>query len=76
MYRLRKGISHISKSGGMLFTYNKNKSGANIDPWGTLLVRFPGSENFLSILTLKILPDKYDSNHQTVFSKNSMHPTF
>ena len=52
----------------MLFTYNKNKNGPNIDPWGTPQVRFPGSKNFLSISTLKILPDKYDSNHEITFS--------
>ena len=59
----------------MSLTYNKNKSGPNKDPWGTPQVRFPGSENFLSILTLKVLPDKYDSNHIT-FSENPMHPNF
>ena len=56
--------------------YNKNKSGPNIDPWGMLQVRFPGSQNFLSILTLKVLPDKYDSNHEITFSENPMHPIF
>ena len=60
----------------MSLTYNKNKSGPNIDPWGTLQVRFPGSQNFLSILTLKVLPDKYDSNHEITLSKNPMHPIF
>ena len=39
-----------------------------------LQVRFPGSENFLSTLTLKILPDKYNSNHENTFFENSMHP--
>ena len=39
-----------------------------------LQVRFPGSENFLSTLTLKILPDKYDSNHENTFFENPMHP--
>ena len=39
-------------------------------------VRFPGSENFSSILTLKVLPDKYDSNHQITFSENPMYPFF
>ena len=60
----------------MSLTYNKNKSGANIDPWGTPQVRFIGSENFLSILTLKVLPHKYDSNHEITFSENPMHPIF
>ena len=40
----------------MTFTYDKSKSRANIDPSGTPQVRFPGSENFLPILTLKVLP--------------------
>ena len=52
--------------------YNKNKSGPNIDPWGTSQVRFPGSENFLS--TVKVLPDKYDSNHE--ITENPVHPIF
>ena len=56
----------------MSLTYNKNKSGPNIDPWGTPQIRFPGSEN-LSILTLQVLPDKYDSNHEIAFSENPMH---
>ena len=60
----------------MLLAYNKNKSGPNIDPWGMPQVRFPGSENFLSILTLKVLPDKYDSNHEITFSENPMHSIF
>ena len=60
----------------MSFTYNKNKSGPNIDPWGTPQVRFHGSENFLSILTLKALPDRYDSNREITFSENPMHPIF
>ena len=34
-------------------------------------VRFPGSETFLSILTLKVLPDKYDSNHENTFFQRS-----
>ena len=41
-----------------------------------ILVRFPGSENFLSILTLKALPNKYDSNYEITFSENPMHPIF
>ena len=32
--------------------------------------------DFLSILTLKVLPDKYDSNHEITFSENPMHPIF
>ena len=60
----------------MSLTYNKNKSAPNIDPWGTPQVRFPGSENFLSILTLKVLPDKYNSNYEVSFSKNPMHHIF
>ena len=60
----------------MSFTYNKNKSRPNIDPWGTPQVTFPGSENFLSMLILKVLPDKYDSSHEITFSKNPMHPIF
>ena len=75
MYHLRKGISHFI-AWGMSLTYNKNKSGPNIDPWGTPQVRFPGSENFLSILTLKVFPDKYDSNHEITFSENPMHSIF
>ena len=39
-----------------------------------LQVRFPGSENFLSMLTLKVLPDKYDSNHEIIFFENLLHP--
>ena len=58
----------------MSFTYNKNKSGPDIGPWGTPQVRFPGSKNFLSILILKVLPDKWDSNHEIIFSENLMHP--
>ena len=60
----------------MSLTYNKNKSGTDIDPWGTPQVRFPGSENCLSILTLKVLPDKYDSDHVITFSENPMDPIF
>ena len=60
----------------MPLRYNKNKSGPNIDPSGTPQVRFPGSENCLSILTLKVFPDKYDSNHEITFSENPMHPIF
>ena len=60
----------------MSLAYNKNKSGPNIDPWGMPQVRFPGSENLLSILTLKVLPDKYDSNHEITFSENPMHSIF
>ena len=56
--------------------YNKNKSGPNIDPWGTPQVRFPASENFLSILTLKVPSDKYNSNYEITFSENPMHPIF
>ena len=48
----------------MSLTYSKIKSGPNIDPWEMPQVRFPESENFLSILTLKVFPDKYDSNHE------------
>ena len=55
----------------MSLKYNKNKSGPNIDPWGMPQVRFPGSQNFLSILTLKVLPDKYDSNHENTFFQKS-----
>ena len=55
----------------MSLTYNKNKSGPDKDPWGTPQVRFPGSENFLSILTLKVLPDKYDSNYEITFFRKS-----
>ena len=76
MCHLRKGISHTSQPGACHLHYNKNKSASNIDPWGTPQVRFPGSENFLSILTLKVLPDKYDSNHEITFSENPMYPTF
>ena len=39
-------------------------------------VRYPGSENLLLILTLKLLPDKYDSNHESTFSENPMHLIF
>ena len=55
---------------GMSFEYNKNKSRPNIDSWGTPQVRFPRSENFLSILTLKLFPDKYASNHEINLSEN------
>ena len=55
----------------MSLTYNKNKSGPNIDPWRKPQVRFPESENFLSILTLTVLPDKYDSNHEIRKSSTS-----
>ena len=58
----------------MSLTYNKNKIGPNIDPWGK--PQFPGSDNFLSILTLKVLPGKYNSNHEITFSENPMHPLF
>ena len=60
----------------MSLTYHKNKSEPNIDHWGTLQVRFPGSENFLPILTLKVLPEKCDANHEITFSENPMHPIF
>ena len=62
----------------MSLTYNKNKSGPNIDPWGTPQERFPRSKNFLSVLTLKVLPDKYDSNHEIVFFRkyNASHQVF
>ena len=60
----------------MSFTYNKNKSGSNRDPWEMPQVRYPGSENLLLILTLKLLPDKYDSNHESTFSENPMHLIF
>ena len=60
----------------MSLTYNKNKSGPNIDPWGTLQVRFSVSENFLSILALEVLPDKDNSSHEFTFSENPMHPIF
>ena len=60
----------------MSFTYNESKSGPNIDSWGTPQVRFPGSENFLSILTLKVLPDKYDSNHENTFYDYPMNLIF
>ena len=48
----------------------------NKDPWGTLQVRFPGSENFVLVLTLKVLPGKYDSNHEITFSENPMRPIY
>ena len=60
----------------MSLTYNKNKSEPIIDPWKTMQVRFPVFENFLSILTLKVLPDKYDSKHEITFSENPMHHIF
>ena len=60
----------------MSFTYSKSKMGPHVDPWGTPQVRFPGSEIFLSILTLKVLPDKYDSNHKITLSENPMHSSF
>lgn len=41
-----------------------------------LQVRCLGSENLLSVLTLKISPDKYDSNLEITFSENPMHPIF
>ena len=50
--------------------------GPHVDPWGTPQVRFPESEIFLSILTLKVLPDKYDSNHKITLSENPMHSSF
>ena len=60
----------------MSLTYNKNKSGPNMDLWGTLQARFSVSENFLSIFTLKFLPDIYDPNHETAISETPMHPIF
>ena len=60
----------------MSFTYSKNESGPNIDPRGTPQEQFPGSKNFSSILTLKVLPDEHDSNHEITFSKNAMHSIF
>ena len=57
----------------MSLTYNKNKSGPNINLWGTPQVKFPWSENFLSILTLQVLSDEYDSNHKITFSENPKH---
>ena len=60
----------------MLFTYNKNKSGYNIDPSGMPQIKFLGPENFSSILSLKVLHDKWNSNHEIIFSKNPMHPFF
>ena len=57
----------------MSLTYNKNKSGPNINPLGMPQVGFPGSKNFLSILTSTLLPDKYFSNHEITFFKNPMH---
>ena len=56
--------------------YNRNESGPNIDPWEMPQVRFPGSENCLTILTLQVLPDKYDSHHEFTFHQNPMHPIF
>ena len=53
----------------MSLTCNKNKSGSNIDRSEKPQVRFPESENFLSILTLKFLPDKCDPNHEITFPK-------
>ena len=60
----------------MSLTYNKSKSGPNIDPWGSPQVRFPGFQNFLSILTLKVHPDKHDSNQEITFFETPMHPIF
>ena len=51
-------------------------SRSEIDPLEMLQVRCLGSENFLSVLTLKISPDKYDSNLEITFSENPMHPIF
>ena len=56
--------------------YNRNESGPNIDPWEMPQVRFPGAENCLTILTLKVLPDKYDSHHEFTFHQNPMHPIY
>ena len=60
----------------MSVTYNKNNIGPNIYPWGTPQVIFSQSENFLSILNLKDLPHKYDSNHEITFAKNPKHHVF
>ena len=37
----------------MSLTYSKNRNGPNIDPWGTLQVRFPRSENFFININFK-----------------------
>ena len=37
-------------------------------------VRFPGSKNFLPILTFKILLNKFDSSHKITFSEKPKHP--
>ena len=58
MCRLRKGIRHTSQ----------------LDPWETLQVRLLGFKNLSSILTLKVISNKYNSNHETTFSENPMHP--
>ena len=50
--------------------HNKNKSRPSIDPCRTPQLRCPGSENSLSILTLKVLTNKCDSNHEIAISKN------
>ena len=78
MYHLRKGISHTSQPawGISLLTYNKNKSGPNINTWETPQLKFTRSKNFLSIMTLKVLLDKYYLNHEITFSENPVHPIF
>ena len=71
MYHLHKKISHTSQPEACHLRMTKTK--VNLIQ---ILVRFPGSENFLSILTLKALPNKYDSNYEITFSENPMHPIF
>lgn len=53
----------------MPFRCNKERSAPKIDSWRTSQETFAGSENFLSMLNIKVFSYKYE-NHEIAFSKN------